>query len=263
MTKALFFDIDGTLVSFQTHQIPQSTLSALQQVHDRGHKIFIATGRPRFIINNLTALQSLGLIDGYVTMNGSYCYIGDEVVYEKAIPRADADAIVHFCRDYKYSCVVVGRDHIVACHPDDVLRHVFYETLNVPPFHELSFDDYGQIAPILQFTPFITAEEETHLAPFMTHCESGRWHPAFTDITAKGNTKQRGIDEIIRHCGMPLSQTVAFGDGGNDVSMLRHAAIGVAMGQASDEVKDAADYVTASVDEGGIQKALQHLGLID
>jgi P-type E1-E2 ATPase len=97
----------------------------------------------------------------------------------------------------------------------------------------------------------------------MTHCESGRWHPAFTDITAKGNTKQRGIDEIIRHCGMPLSQTVAFGDGGNDVSMLRHAAIGVAMGQASDEVKDAADYVTASVDEGGIQKALQHLGLID
>ena len=55
---------------------------------------------------------------------------------------------------------------------------------------------------------------------------------------------------------------MAFGDGGNDSGMLRHAGIGVAMGNANEEVKAAADYVTTSVDEDGIYKALKHFGVI-
>ena len=90
----------------------------------------------------------------------------------------------------------------------------------------------------------------------------GRWHPAFVDVTAKGNTKQNGIDQIIRHFGIKLEETMAFGDGGNDISMLRHAGIGVAMGNAKEEVKQAADYVTASIDDDGIAKALKHFGII-
>lgn len=73
MTKALFFDIDGTLVSFQTHEIPVSAVEALAAAKAEGHRIFIATGRPRIIISNLGALQERGLIDGYITMNGAYC----------------------------------------------------------------------------------------------------------------------------------------------------------------------------------------------
>ena len=57
MTKALFFDIDGTLVSFQTHEIPVSAVEALAAAKAEGHRIFIATGRPRIIISNLGALQ--------------------------------------------------------------------------------------------------------------------------------------------------------------------------------------------------------------
>jgi predicted HAD superfamily phosphohydrolase YqeG len=57
MTKALFFDIDGTLVSFNTHRIPQSTIEAIETAHTKGIKIFIATGRPKSIINNLSELQ--------------------------------------------------------------------------------------------------------------------------------------------------------------------------------------------------------------
>ena len=55
---------------------------------------------------------------------------------------------------------------------------------------------------------------------------------------------------------------MAFGDGGNDISMLRHAAIGVAMGQAKEDVKAAADYETAPIDEDGISKAMKHFGII-
>ena len=68
---------------------------------------------------------------------------------------------------------------------------------------------------------------------------------------------------MIEPFGFQLSETMAFGDGGNDISMLRHAAIGVAMGNAKEDVKEAADYVTTSVDEDGIKKALQHFGVID
>lgn len=91
----------------------------------------------------------------------------------------------------------------------------------------------------------------------------GRWHPAFVDVTARGNTKQNGIDQIIRHFGIRLEETMAFGDGGNDIGMLRHAGIGVAMGNAEDDVKAAAEYVTTSVDEHGIANALKRFGIID
>ena len=82
------------------------------------------------------------------------------------------------------------------------------------------------------------------------------------DVTAKGNTKQNGIDQIIRHFGIKLEETMAFGDGGNDISMLRHAGIGVAMGNANDDVKAASNYTTTSVDEDGIANALKYFGIV-
>ena len=62
--------------------------------------------------------------------------------------------------------------------------------------------------------------------------------------------------------GVSKEETMAFGDGGNDIGMLRHAGIGIAMGNAKDDVKASADYVTTSVDEDGIFKALKHFGVI-
>ena len=64
---------------------------------------------------------------------------------------------------------------------------------------------------------------------------------------------------MAAHEGLKVSETIAFGDGGNDISILRQAGLGVAMGNAKDNVKAAADYVTASVDDDGISKALAHL----
>ena len=113
-----------------------------------------------------------------------------------------------------------------------------------------------------KFIPEMTEEEEKEIRPSIPTCEIGRWYPSFADITAKGDTKQKGIDEIIRYFGIKLEETMAFGDGGNDITMLRHAAIGVAMGQAKEDVKAAADYVTAPIDEDGISKAMKHFGII-
>lgn len=259
--KALFFDIDGTLVSFNTHRIPASTINALRAAHSAGHSIFISTGRPYVLINNLMQLQELNIIDGYITMNGAYCFVNDEVVYKSPIPAADVAQISHFCQQSGDACVFVSEHDIKVCQADDMLRKIFYEYLGANPIEEVDFKTAAN-AEIYQLTPFITAEQELQLMSQIGGCECARWYPAFADITAKGNTKQRGIDEFVRHLKLNLADTIAFGDGGNDISMLRHAAIGVAMGQASDEVKAAADMVTTSVDDNGIANAMQKLGLI-
>lgn len=112
MTKALFFDIDGTLVSFETHRIPSSTIEALEAAHAKGLKIFIATGRPKAIINNLSELQDRNLIDGYITMNGAYCFVGEEVIYKSAIPQEEAlpDSVDRtLMRSFIFHCVMLLR----------------------------------------------------------------------------------------------------------------------------------------------------------
>jgi HAD superfamily hydrolase (TIGR01484 family) len=98
MTKALFFDIDGTLVSFNTHRIPSSTIEALEAAHAKGIKIFIATGRPQSIINNLSELQDRKLIDGYITMNGAYCFVEKEVIYKSPVCPDEVQAVAHFAK---------------------------------------------------------------------------------------------------------------------------------------------------------------------
>ena len=103
--------------------------------------------------------------------------------------------------------------------------------------------------------------EEELMAKIPT-CTSGRWHPAFTDITAKGADKGEGIRTMAEHLGLDFQNTIAFGDGGNDSSMIKAAGIGVAMGNALESLKAEADYTTTSVDNDGIMNALRHLGLI-
>jgi Cof subfamily protein (haloacid dehalogenase superfamily) len=261
MTKALFFDIDGTLVSFDSHRILPSTIEALEAAHAKGIKIFIATGRPKAIINNLSELQRRDLIDGYITMNGAYCFVKDEVIYKRPIAPKDVRTISRFCKEKDIPCFFVTEHNISVCRPNDLVRKIFFESLQVNGISIKTFEE-AAIDEIFQLTPFITRTEETNIQPYIPDCEISRWHPAFADITAKGNTKQKGMDEIIRRFGFLPEETMAFGDGGNDISMLRHAAIGVAMGQAGDEVKRSADYVTDSVDDDGIRNAMQHFGII-
>lgn len=260
MTKALFLDIDGTLVSFHTHEIPASAIEALAAAKVAGHRIFIATGRPRILINNLGALQQRGLIDGYVTMNGAYCFVEEEVIYKRPIYTPDVLLLTTYCFERNIPCIVVGEHTLSVCQPDERVRHIFNEFLKVTvPMPAATTDEAINGKEVFQLSPFITIEEEKEIGPQITHCEIGRWHPAFADITAKGNTKQKGIDEICRHFGIRLENTIAFGDGGNDIPMLRHAGVGVAMGNANEEVKAAADYITTSVDEDGIAQAIKKL----
>lgn len=92
MIKALFFDIDGTLVSFNTHKIPDSTIQAIEQAKEKGIQVYISTGRPFSLINNIDEISHL--IDGYITVNGAYCFIGEQVISCSPIPVEDVLTLI-------------------------------------------------------------------------------------------------------------------------------------------------------------------------
>ncbi|WP_281643716.1 Cof-type HAD-IIB family hydrolase [Bacteroides zoogleoformans] len=262
MTKALFLDIDGTLVSFKTHEIPLSAIEALTTAKAKGMRIFIATGRPRIVINNLSALQERNLIDGYITMNGAYCFAEDSVIYKSPIPTAEVDVLTAFCHNRNIPCILVEENDIYVNQPNGIVEEIFHGQLKIAPIGARPYSGNHSGQEIYQLTPFINTDEERILLPALPNCEMGRWHPAFVDATAKGNTKQNGIDLIIRHFNIQREETMAFGDGGNDIGMLRHAGVGIAMGNAQEDVKAAADYVTSGVDDNGIANALKWFKII-
>ncbi len=257
---ALFFDIDGTLVSFETHQIPPSTILALTQAKANGHKVFIATGRPPIIITNLGAIEHL--IDGYVTTNGALCFIGEKIVACHAIPKEDAQRIVDDSIEKNYGLIVIGEKDVAVLDPRGDVDRIFRQHLAVQNLELAKPVEEVLQQRVLQMTPFFPERYEAELMARIPTCISGRWHPEFTDITAKQADKGQGLLAIAEEAGLDPKFTIAFGDGGNDTSMIRIAGIGVAMGNALESLKQEADYTTTNIDDNGILNALRHFKLI-
>ena len=251
---ALFFDIDGTLVSFETHQIPPSTILALTQAKANGHKVFIATGRPPIIITNLGAIEHL--IDGYVTTNGALCFVGSDVVACKAIPQQEARMVVEDSIEKQYGVIVIGEKDVAVLDPKGDVDLIFRQHLAVENLNLAKPVEHVLQQRILQITPFFDKDYEKELMARLPGCTSGRWHPAFTDVTAKGADKGEGLLAMAKHEALDPKYTMAFGDGGNDTTMIRKAGIGVAMGNAEPAVKACADAIAASNNEDGVAEFL-------
>jgi hydroxymethylpyrimidine pyrophosphatase-like HAD family hydrolase len=98
--------------------------------------------------------------------------------------------------------------------------------------------------------------------PLLPDCVGSRWIETFMDLNVRGVDKSLGIQQVMKYYGLTMAEAMAFGDGGNDVPMVRDVALGVAMGNACEELKAVADYITTSVDEDGVSRALEYFGLI-
>ncbi|KGE15740.1 Cof-type HAD-IIB family hydrolase [Sphingobacterium deserti] len=256
--KAVFFDIDGTLLSFKTHEVPASTKEAIKLLQAKGIKVIVSTGRS---INSIDHIKHLDF-DGFITFNGGYCLTTTgEVLFRQALNPIDIQAVLDYAKKQPLSFSFMSEKEITIY---DVTPEIagMYAHLNlpVPPLVDLENVDVNSV---LQTNIFLGPEDEKgFMDAIMPNSVASRWTPLFADVNPKGQSKQVGIDIFCKHFGIAISETMAFGDGGNDITMLKHVALGVAMGNANPEVKEIADYVTTDVDDDGIWNALKQFEVI-
>lgn len=256
--KAVFFDIDGTLLSFKTHEVPTSTKEAIQALQEKGIKVIVSTGRS---INSIDHIKFLGF-DGFITFNGGYCVSKEgEILFRQAIDPRDIQALLDYAQDNTLSFSLMS-EKAVSIHDvtPEIAGMYAHVNLPVPPLVEF---DQVDTASILQTNIFLgPAAEKEFMETVMPNSLASRWTPLFADVNPQGQSKQVGIDIFCKHFDIDITETMAFGDGGNDISMLKHVGIGVAMGNANPEVKEIADYITDDVDSNGIANALRHFGIL-
>lgn len=257
MIKAIFFDVDGTLVSFQTHRVSPEVRAALERLREKGIRLFVSTGRhPQM----LSYVRSVFPFDGWVTLSGQYCYCGGQVVHRSPMERQAVEELVAATRTDAFSCIYLeGRDIYINYVDEYTLSFMKDLDLPLPPVRDPERALEGEI---YQAIAFLTREKEGLLLDKAPHLKTTRWHPSFLDVIPTAGGKDKGMAAVLDYFRIPPEQAMAFGDGENDLSMLRYAGIGVAMGSASDGVKAQANFVTGTVDEEGILTALAHYGLL-
>ncbi len=255
MIKAVFFDIDGTLTAFGTTIIPEDTRLALRLLKEKGIRIFVATGRYLPDLNIVTR-ENLDF-DGYVILNGQACVDQNlNIIYEYDLSK-DIDALVELFNQREVSLVMTEFEHKYT-NTSNGRAQKFRDKLNFPP---LEVSEYKG-NPIYQVSAYVNDEEASALISNLPNCRFVRWNEIGVDIIPADGGKTKGIEKMCEHFGIDISETMAFGDSGNDQDMIEFAHIGVAMGNGSEAVKAAADYVTKNSDDGGILHALRHFHII-
>ncbi len=252
MVKAAFFDLDGTVRSYNTQLVYPGTVRAIERLHSVGVKTFVATGRPPMILPEMPVS-----FDGYITMTGAYVFCGDKVLVSRPLPKDDARRWFAFAREHHICTMSFTDKQIFANYFDDKAKSLNKQlNFDMPPL--LSEEEMAE-QNNYQIIALVECEMDASLRQLMPNCFIPRWHPAFCDIVSSENSKSKAVMAVCEYLGIDISETMAFGDGGNDIDMLRKCGIGVAMGNAAAAVKAAADYVTTSVEDNGIEHAVEAL----
>lgn len=255
--KAIFFDIDGTLVSFDTHRIPASAMAALHALREKGIKLCVATGRHK---GNLDVLENTFDFDAYVTLNGQYAHHGDKVLHKNPFPAEDILPVIRHVEQGLYPCYFLGEHDFFLSGVNNAVRQLFSDiNTELPPICKPA---WAREHEIFQINAFLTKEQEAAYFTGEEKFSLVRWHPNFADVIPVNGGKEFGIKAVMAALGLAGEKVMVFGDGENDMSMLQYADLGVAMGNASDLVKASADYVTSHINDNGISNALRELGIL-
>lgn len=275
--QAVFLDIDGTLCNYKGI-VPPSAIAAVRSARQAGHLVVLCTGRSRAEI--YPDLWDIG-VDGLIGGNGNYVEFHEKVLLHQLISAADAREIVDWLHERVLEFFLESNNGLFASEHletagEPVIR-AYAEgkgqndaaSLTVrEAFPEMIFDgelyrdDLNKVSFILKdFQDFQDA------AARFPHLKAGTWggkgeHALFGDLGVAGISKATAMQVFIDHAGITAENTIAFGDATVDIPMFEFARTGVAMGNAGDGAKEAADMVTDDVDADGLAHALRKLGLI-
>jgi len=186
MIKAVFFDIDGTLLSFDTHKVPTSTEKAIQKLKSKGIKVIVSTGRS---INSLDHIKYLDF-DGFITFNGGYCITKEgDVLFRKGIDATDIKSLIDHAAQHEVSFSLMSEQEISIFKVTPEIASM-YELLNLPVPPQRSYADFD-MASVLQTNIFIQPEEqETFMNQVMPNSVASRWTPLFADVNPLGQSNQ-------------------------------------------------------------------------
>lgn len=261
MIKAAIFDVDGTLVPYGVNEISDRLREDLLALKRKGIRLFLATGRGKHDLDNTGMLRDL-TFDAYLTFTGLRCYDDRGIYRNVTLQREDLVNGCQVLREHPEIVAVMQTDrgNFLNQINDDV-RALFTTVLHTPIYPVAPPEEFLD-KHVFQFVVMVPKGKEEQFLSVMPHCTHARWHPQAIDIIPAGDGKADGIRATLERFGLTREEIIAFGDGENDISMLKLAGIGVAMGNAGEMVKSAADYVTASVQEDGVSAALRRFGLL-
>lgn len=274
MAKIVFFDIDGTLVT-HNNSIPDSTKKAIKKLKHNGIVPAISTGRAPILMREIADELA---IDTIITLNGQHVVYEGEVIYKRPLSNESMSRLAKEAHNNKQGIAFCGSDKItgnsaIKLANNGLIKRVRPFLSKLAPRKAMKFVNHR-----LSTKPVDPSEYESHQVyqcilnadesfdafyeekfPEYTFTRS---NPYSMDVISRGGSKAVGIQKIIEHLNISIEETVAFGDGLNDLEMIEAAGIGVAMGNGRDELKQKADMITDTVWNDGIYKGLDKLGLL-
>lgn len=260
--KLVFFDIDGTIITEDSYEIPESAVSALKRLRENGHLSFINTGRPFSIIED--KIKAIGF-DGYICSCGAYIRFGDEILLHKTLDPERSKEIVALVREYDLD--VIFESPFGICF--DLTRPIGDRALRYKArFDSLGMDTNVAIDfPGFHFDKFIVwTHEGSDIARFRAALEKDfdcidRGNSLY-EFVPMGFSKASGIKFVTDRLGASLDNCYALGDSTNDLSMLSYVPHGIAMGGSPEALLQSVSFVTKNIRDDGLAYALRHFGLI-
>lgn len=257
MIKIAFFDFDQTLYSHYTNSIPKSAADAINKLRANGIKVFLCSGRSQCEMDNFD-LSSI-TIDGMIGNNGQVAYDSNSnILFDHPMDGELKDKIITKFNE-KIVPMFLNTDA-------DVFANFINETVKNTqndinsPCPEVR--PYNGEKIYMSSAFYNNAEEWKDLDNLRSLANITFWHFGAVDIVPKSASKANGIKEILDVYNIKQSETIGFGDSENDIDMMEFCEIGVAVGNAQDDVKYVADYVTSHIEDDGIYNACKHFNLI-
>ncbi|WP_265455474.1 HAD family hydrolase [Enterococcus sp. HY326] len=255
--KIIFFDIDGTLIDMEKKQISEKMLQTLIELKKKGIIICIATGRSPIALPQFEQVE----FDAFLTFNGSYCFNQRETILSNPIPTEDVRQIIQNASALQRPVAVATKNKTIANGTDADLAEYFgfahQPVIVSEDFAEVvENEDIFQVMLGSEKKDYDKVMEETHNAKIVA------WWNRAVDIIPLSSGKGSGIAKILAYYNFDQSEALAFGDGNNDIEMLKAVGWGVAMDNASEDLKAVADEVIGHVAEDGIYNYCIKHGLI-
>ncbi len=268
MKKVIFLDVDGTLVD-HSQGIPDSALKALKQAKANGHYLVLCTGRT----SNFISKDLLQYFDGVVASAGAHIFWGGKELSHSCIPKEalftanqvltkQGASITFQGRSGRYSTESSKQkivDFFIEFIGKDVSEN-FEEGVYEHPYDR---DDIESCMYIGAKGTIEEVQKEIGDIIKVTGASFGYERVYNGELTLNGVNKATGMQTVLNHLNLTREDSIAFGDGPNDFEMIEYANIGVAMGNAIDELKAIANLVTSHINEDGLYNGFVTLKLID